>query len=204
MAPPRKLSLPGITAAAIALVDAQGLEALTMRSLGRALGVEAMSLYRYVRNKAALLDAVHDALLAEMAPEIGGEHWEADVRAVAGSFRAMLRAHPNAVPMFATRPARGLHALRQVETGLSILDAAGLPTATALATFQVLFAFVVGHALYTFLPDRDRDRDVDYAALPPAYPHLRTLPAVLATRDLDAEFELGLDMFIAGIRERAR
>ena len=188
-----------ILAAAIELVDRDGLDALTMRRLAERLGVEAMSLYGYVRNKADLLDGIHDALLGQMTPTLDGGDPTEDIRRIARAFREVLRAHPNALPIFATRPARGESSLRQVELGLSVLERMGMPPARALATFQVLFAFVVGHALYTFGKAADAD-EVDYASLPDALAHVRSLPAVLQARDLDAEFELGLETFIAGMQ----
>jgi hypothetical protein len=80
-----------------------------------------------------------------------------------------------------------------------VLERMGMPPAQALATFQVVFAFVVGHALYTFGKAADGE-EIDYATVPEAFPHVRTLATVLPTRDLDSEFELGLETFIAGMQ----
>ncbi len=185
--------------AAIEIVDEHGLEALTMRRLGERLGVEAMSLYGWVRNKADLLDGIHDVLLGRMNPTLGHPDPTEDLRSMARAFREVLRAHPNALPMFATRPARGPSALRQVELGLRVLARMGIPPERSLAIFQIIFAFVVGHALYTFSRADDGD-EVDYAALPEDLAHVRSLAEILPGRELDAEFELGLDTFIAGLK----
>lgn len=198
---PRKLSREKIFEAAIELLDEEGLDALTMRRLGERLGVEAMSLYNHVRNKAELFDGIHDALLGTMHPHFGNFDPAEDMRSLAHAFREMLRAHPNALTIFATRAARGEHALQQVEDGLTVLERMGLPPDRALAIFQVVFAFVVGHALYTFGHAADGD-PIDYASLPETFPHVRRLAYVLPVRNLDAEFELGLETIIAGLRAR--
>src|SRR5947207_14126671 len=87
------LSRERICREALALVDDEGLEALSMRRLGARLGVEAMSLYRHVRNKADLLDALHVAVLADIAPEPSDPHSdEADWRLMLGGMARALRA----------------------------------------------------------------------------------------------------------------
>lgn len=195
----KKLSRDKIVDAAIALVDAEGLDALSMRRLGERLGVEAMSLYRHVGNKAALLDLVHDALLGRLHYSLAGEAWDEDLRRIARAFRALLRDHAAALPMFATRTATGPAGLAHVEAGLSVLARAGIPPAQAMSTFQVIFTYVVGHSLYTYAPP-DAVANVDYGALPPdRFPHLHQI-AQLPGTDADAEFERGLDLLVAGLR----
>ncbi|MCA9705922.1 MAG: TetR/AcrR family transcriptional regulator C-terminal domain-containing protein [Myxococcales bacterium] len=196
---PKKLSRDKILDAAIALVDAEGLEALSMRRLGERLGVEAMSLYRYVGSKAALLDGIHDALLGRMQVEPSEGPWDDAVRRLARAFRALLRDHAAALPVFATRTATGPRALAHVEQGLAVLARAGLPPAEALATFQVIFAFVVGHSMYTFAP-LDGGAEPDYGSLPAdRFPHLHALSRLPPT-DPEAEFERGLELLVQGLR----
>src|SRR6185437_6385691 len=86
---PPSLSRERICREALALVDEEGLEALSMRRLGARLGVEAMSLYRHVRDKRDLLDALHAAVLGDLQPtgEQGGEGW----RAILGGLSRALR-----------------------------------------------------------------------------------------------------------------
>src|SRR5438270_2408762 len=94
--------------AALALVDEEGLDALSMRRLGTRLHVEAMSLYRHVRDKADLLDALHAAVLgdlaAELRPQAGPTDWRELLARLARALRKALLAHPKVVPLFATRP----------------------------------------------------------------------------------------------------
>ncbi len=196
---------PGLTRtivldAAIALVDADGLAALTMRRLGERLGVEAMSLYRHVHNKADLLDGIHDALLGRIVVPPGADDWAADLRALARAFRDVLRDHAQALPLFATRSAVGPQALAQVEAGLQVLTRAGIDPLHALPVFQVVFAFVVGHSSYTYGPTQD-ETVVDYGTLDPdQFPHLQRIPQLAGRLEVDAEFELGLTLLIEGIR----
>lgn len=198
---PRKLSRDKILDAAIELIDTDGLEALTMRRLGERLGVEAMSLYRHVGNKAALLDGVHDALLGRMKVEPTGEAWDEDLRRIARAFRALLAEHARALPMFATRTATGPRALDQVEAGLEVLERTGLSPARAMSTFQVIFAYVVGHSMYTYAPPSAMGGPVDYGSLAAErFPRLRRIAGVRLA-DADEEFERGLDLLIEGLRK---
>src|SRR4051812_17759624 len=105
---PPALSRALVCGEALALVDEEGLEALSMRRLGARLGVEAMSLYRHVRDKADLLDALHTAVLGDLRPVAapGGEGWRALLGGLSRALRDALLRHPNVVSLFATRPVR--------------------------------------------------------------------------------------------------
>src|SRR5207237_7828457 len=92
-----------IAVAAVALIDGEGLDALSMRRLGSALDVEAMSLYRHFPSKAALLEAVVGRLLAELLlPVPGIVPWQESFRTLARDYRRLLLRHPNAIPLLAT------------------------------------------------------------------------------------------------------
>ena len=91
---PAKLSTESILDAALALLDREGAEALTMRRLGGELGVEAMSLYRHVADRAALLEALADRLAAEIEPRDGASDWADALRGFAGDLRRSRAAIP--------------------------------------------------------------------------------------------------------------
>src|SRR5438094_7026697 len=118
------LSRERIAAAAVALIDGEGLDALSMRRLGAELGVEAMSLYRHFPSKAALLEAVVARLLAELpVPAPTTARWQDAFRALARAYRVLLTRHPNAIPLLATpEPAKPVpisvsaHALAPLRT----------------------------------------------------------------------------------------
>ncbi|MCA8925303.1 MAG: TetR/AcrR family transcriptional regulator C-terminal domain-containing protein [Planctomycetes bacterium] len=192
-----------VLAAALALVDEQGLGQLSMRRLGEALGVEAMSLYRYVANKQGLLDGLHEAVLREVVLPEPVEGWEARLRGLTRAFRDALQRHPHTLPLFATRPAVAPASLDLVDAALGILEEAGLPADEQLGALHALVAFVVGvcqaHAAWNDpeLPE------VPYASLPfERYPNLVRLAPQIAAEDPDEEFAQGLELWIAGLRAR--
>src|SRR3954452_5648320 len=99
-----------ILEAALEFADEQGIQSLTMRRLGQALGFEAMSLYNHVANKDDVLDGILDLVLAETEPPSPEEDWVAAIRNSACSVHAALRRHPWAAPLLMSpshvRPAR--------------------------------------------------------------------------------------------------
>src|SRR5918911_507596 len=98
----RPLTRPRILRAALKLIDGEGLDALSMRKLGAALGVEAMALYRHVPSKGALLDGVVELLLEQLElPPAGCESWSDAWLAVARSYRRLAHSHPGAFRLLA-------------------------------------------------------------------------------------------------------
>ncbi|MBB2745346.1 UNVERIFIED_ORG: AcrR family transcriptional regulator [Microbispora rosea subsp. rosea] len=97
------LSREKVLAAALALVDREGIAALSMRRLGSELGVEAMTLYYYVPNKDAVLDGLIDMAVSRVTVEPVGP-WREWLRAFAVAIRRELLAHPALLPLVATRP----------------------------------------------------------------------------------------------------
>lgn len=188
--------------AALAIVDEDGLDALSMRRLGDALGVEAMSLYRHVANKPALLDGVFEAVLRGMVVPPASGRWPDDVRAFALAFRDALIRHPRALPLFASRPAVSEASLEVVDAALGVLVRAGLPIDEALLVFQSVVALVVGHCLAHYGP-AEGVRGVDYGALDRArFPHLRDIGPALEAYGPEDELTVGLELVIAGLAHR--
>jgi AcrR family transcriptional regulator len=203
------ISRERVLKAALAVVDQEGLEAITMRRVGEELGIEAMSLYNHVENKAAILDGIFEIILAELPQIKSGGSWQCVLRARARTFRRTLQAHPNALPLFANRPAVTPAAITHVEEGLVVLREAGFSPGAALSAFQVLAAFVVGHTMQGHRPRGADESHPNYERLSPdAFPRVREAAHTLLTHDLDREFEFGLDALLAGleltIKPRAR
>src|SRR4249920_4005972 len=92
-----KLSRDRIIDTALQIMDDEGLDAVSMRRVGRELGVEAMSLYHHVRDKDDLLMAIRERVLSEFVDPGTDGDWEMRVRRGARSWREVLRAHPNAI-----------------------------------------------------------------------------------------------------------
>lgn len=198
------LSRERILRAALAILDRDGLEAISMRRVGEELGVEAMSLYNHVANKAAILDGIFETILGELPPAIPSTSWQAALRDRAHGLRGVLREHPNALPIFATRPAVTSASLTHVESALDRLRVAGFSTEEALSAFQVLVAFVVGHTVASNsarTPDEDSRPDYDSLS-EEGFPRVREVAGILRSRDLEDEFEFGLDAMILGVEAR--
>ena len=186
----RPLSRRRILDAAIELVDGEGLGALSMRRLGRELGVEAMSLYNHVPNKEALLAGMVEVLIEGLEVPAGGqEGWEEKVRGAFRSYLKIARAHPEVFQLFATRPLGTGEALRIFE----ILRGAGLDLVPALHAFRTLSSYTVGYALAEI-----RGFPLELEGGPRAL----ELAPPLKEVDRDEQFEYGLDLIISGLRQK--
>ncbi len=200
------LSRTRILETALQIADESGLEALSMRRLGIELGVEAMSLYNHVPNKAALLDGMVETILDEMpTPGPGGSSSER-LAEIARALRRALQAHPGALPLFATRPAVTPASLRHVESALGLLRGMGFSPDQSVSALQVLVTFVVGHTLSQVGSARGDDRSSPrYEELSPAeFPHVIEAAKGLATHDGEAEFAFGIDALLIGLRKKSK
>jgi AcrR family transcriptional regulator len=158
--PSTRVPLSGsrIVAAALNFVDEEGLPGLTMRRLGERLHVEAMSLYRYVPGREALLDRMVEQIVAEMhddddvldSPRDG---WQDFLQRLAHGVRRIALAHPKAFPLVASRPAEApwlrppLRSLDWVETFLNGLEQEGFDDASAVGAYRAFTSFLLGHLL---------------------------------------------------------
>jgi AcrR family transcriptional regulator len=146
--PPRRdrgLSRDEIVRAAIAVADAEGPEAISMRRIAREVGAGVMSLYWYVSSKEELLDRMLDAIDAEIeVPEPSGD-WRADLGSFAYRTRAALRRHGWAVEFVGTRPPSGPNDVRNLERLLSLLDGLGVEDVRLImGVFMTVATFVIG------------------------------------------------------------
>ncbi len=190
-----------IAAAAIELIDRDGLAALSMRHLGTALGVEAMSVYRHFANKAALLDAVAESLLAELDLPAPTSEWHDAFREGARAYRALLLRHPNAIPLLATLQLTNPGAARAAGSVMAVLRGIGLDPQTALNVLSAIVSYVVGFAFWeTGTAPFRAEPDREPIAFPPdADPYLVALAPELAKADCTDSFEMGLDLLIGGL-----
>jgi len=143
----KPLSRGRILDTALALVDEEGIDALSMRKLGQALGYEAMSLYNHVANKDDLLDGILDLVLAEMEPPATDGGLPA-IRASALSAHAALKRHPWAAGLLMTptrvRPRR----LEFMDALLGALRTAGFSAETTYHAYHVIDAHIIGFTLW--------------------------------------------------------
>lgn len=198
------LSRERVLRAALSVVDREGLAAVSMRRLGEELGVEAMSLYNHVPHKAAILDGVFEMVLSELPPLRRHGTWKATLRERALALAAVLRAHPAALPLFASRPAVTPASFEHLESALQTLHDAGFSPEDSLAAFQILVAFVVGHTLQAYSPvGPDEESRPAYEALSEeVFPRVRELARVLPGRDVEEELALGVDALLEGLESK--
>ena len=145
--PRQGLSVDEIVEAAIALADAEGLDAVTMRRVAQALGVAPMTLYTYVPGKAELLDLMLDWVYRQMArTEVAEASWRARLEAVAHDNRRLFDAHPWAAAISTTRPPLGPGLMAKYEHELRAFDGTGLDDIERDAALTFLLGFVQASA----------------------------------------------------------
>lgn len=179
-----------IVSAAIDFIDEEGLPGLTMRRLGERLGVEAMSLYRYVPGKEDLLDAVVESLVMLMTED--GEvfreprdGWQDFLQRLAHGVRRLALAHPKIFPLVASRPPEApwlrppLRSIEWVESFLEGLISEGFTDDAAVAGYRAFSSFLLGHLL---LEAATHDADIGPLDViddgSPSYPDLTHAPTV--------------------------
>ncbi len=202
-----------ILRAALHVMDAEGLEAVTMRRLGRELGVEAMSLYNHVKDKEAILDGILEVVMDDFEfPEETGD-WEVDVRAGARAWRRLMIAHPTVIALFAEskHPASSPERLRPMEWAFEMLGRGGLSEVDVVHAFRAFGGYIMGSVLNEVanpVPEmRDRDHHAEHVQLagelpPTEFPNLVRLLPLMAECDAEVDFEFGLDLLIAGLRAK--
>jgi TetR/AcrR family transcriptional regulator, tetracycline repressor protein len=210
-APREPITPERIADAALRVIDAQGIDGLTVRSLAVELGVGTMTLYWYVQNKDEVLELVADRLLADVTfppPEID---WRVSVREGCASVRAALLRHARAVPIIVGRGAFGPNGLRMTEASIAVFRAAGFDPDMAADAYFTISNFVTGFCIFQTSALGFRKRpDLDLQAygqmlrqyvdsLPTAlYPNLHASAERIFGHNLDERFTFGVDCLIAG------
>ncbi len=201
------LSKQRVLQAAVALADEVGIESLSMRKLGEALGVEAMSLYKHVANKDDVLDGIVDIVAGQIAvPTIGGD-WKAAMRERATSAHQVLLQHPWATLLIVSRVNVGPAMLRYLDATIGCLHAAGFSYAMADHAWNAIDNHIYGFTLqklnFPFEPQEYAEAAEAYLHMIPAeeYPYLNGLSQeVIAGRhDGLADFGFGLDLILDGL-----
>lgn len=206
------LTRAAVLIAALRLVDAEGLDALTRRRLGLELGRDAMALYRYAPDRAALLDGIVELVLSELMVPPQGQGWQTQLRRTAHQFRSLAVAHPHVVGLIVTRPlstplaSRSLATLRPLEHLLGVLTEAGFSPAGALRIYRLFIGFLYGHILtelQEIIAEPDETDDLLRLGLHRLplreFPLLRGLASELAGYDGTKELDHGLDVLFAGL-----
>jgi len=208
----------------IAFVDEHGLPALTMRGLGQSLGVEAMSLYRYVNGREDLLDAMVEHLVDrlhldpadEMQPADG---WQGYLQWLAHAVRGLATDHPHVFPLVATRHPSApwlrppLRSLKIVEDFLQALTSRGFGDSAAVAAYRAFSSFLLGHLLLeaashgaSTVPAEEvldeGDAEVPVTEVDPDdFPLTGRLRPLLSEDRDDEEFEIALESLLNRLEE---
>jgi len=189
----------------MALVDREGLAALSTRRLGSELGCEAMSIYHHFPNKAYLMDALVDLMLAQArVPAADEGEWLERLRRAAHGFRAMALMHPKFFPFFAVHRLNTPSGVAFLNGIIGILREAGFSDRDAARYFREIGYYLTGAAL---------DETAGYAKGPSAaepvsneiisanFPHLAAASSYFQPEQFQATFETGLEMLLEGVRQ---
>ncbi|MCW5805254.1 MAG: TetR/AcrR family transcriptional regulator C-terminal domain-containing protein [Deltaproteobacteria bacterium] len=194
---PEGLSHDAICAAALKLIDRDGLAAFSTRKLGRALGCEAMAIYWYYASKEDLLDAVVDRLVAGVGRLAAAptDDWVGVLRAVAHAYRRLAHEHPKAFPLLATRrfATDGTYAF--MERVFELARARGIDDRTTARFYRVVSSYVNGFALHE-LAANPRS-----AQLRKRHARVAAVSAYLEPDHLDEIFAFGLEIQLAALVE---
>jgi AcrR family transcriptional regulator len=207
------LSRERIVRAAVALIERDGIDAVSMRRLAAELAVGTMSLYNHVPNKAALLDAIAEFIMAdiEFATDPDAD-WQDQTRALAHTFRGIARRYPRSVLVVITRQPKSTVGLHPVEIALAAVRKGGFEGQVAVRLVRTFVSFVLGSLINEVgvaeaagagvdAPDK---AELAEALSRAGYLNVRDLLPVLAEHDHDSDFEFGLELLISAVQALPR
>lgn len=205
------LTTQRVVEAAAAVADRRGLAAVSMRNVGKELGVEAMSLYHHVADKASLLNQLADFIVEQIAlPEVS-DPWREAMTLRANSAHTVLYAHPWAIDLIESRPTPGVPLLRHHDRIVGCLMESGFSAALATHAFATIDAYIYGFTLseanLPFTPGDGAEKEFAEQVAPPAdqFPYLsRALNELMSTDSYSyaTEFAYGLELILDGFASR--
>jgi AcrR family transcriptional regulator len=210
---PSRLDRSAVLEAALALVDREGLDGLTMRRLAAEVGVEAMALYRHADSKEGLLDGLVEIVLGKLQIDPEADDWRAQLHSLASDFRQVTLNHPNVLPLIAARPlsvplTRGSQtALRLTEGLFELFARAGFDQQVAVVCHRRVMGWLIGSMLQEQRRLVDNPEETEPALrlglhhLPPQeFPHLRVAALAMAgSTGAEQDLHAGLDALLAGL-----
>jgi AcrR family transcriptional regulator len=212
---PQTLTRQRVLAAAVALADREGIDAVSMRGLGQEVGVEAMSLYTHVRGKDDLLDGMVDAVVGEITVAPTAPDWRASLRRTVLAARVVILRHPWAPRIIETRTRPGPTTLRYLDGVMGILRGGGLSVELTHHAVHIMGSRLLGFTQDLYDDSGDLDPAMTAALveqLAGTHPHVVEMALAvshdggLGGCDDDAEFAVGLDLILDGLemlRDRA-
>jgi TetR/AcrR family tetracycline transcriptional repressor len=214
--PREPLTRDRIVGAALAIIDEDGVDGLSMRRIAARLGVQAMSLYNHVRSKDDILDGVTDFITTDMnMPRRMTGSWEDGIRSIAYAFRQASLRHPHACELVLMRQLSTPTALAPVDTMLAMMLDHGFDEETAVHALRLFISFQIGsllRAVHGSAALTDGDGDGGTAAREAArtayfassgFPAVAKVAPILAVNDHEAEFAFGVELLIAALRQLA-
>lgn len=209
-----RLSRETIVGCAIALADAEGLEAVTIRRLAQEQGVTPMAMYWHFSDKDSLLDGIAESLVASVKlPEPSDDPWDEQLYDILAAFVEAIRPHPAVADLTLRRILSAEPGLALAEQALGLLREAGLPAERAAEVGSFVLCATI--TMVTSSPGRPSTESSDEAreqmlrekraaleALPPArYPNVvASAPALVGCSDSDSYFALNLRVLVQGIK----
>ena len=208
MGRPAKFTRAQLQAAALALVDKNGLSGLSMRALATELGTGAMTLYNYVTQREELEVLVAEAVIAEArwSPR-SHMHWRDEVRDIATAWWGAVRAHPHAIPLILTRRSRSPAMFEVAEAMLRALARSGRTGPQLLIAFRAVSALIMGLAqaelagpLAVQAAESAEATIARFRALPAErFAHLIDIAGAALDSTAESEFGASLDLLLAGL-----
>jgi AcrR family transcriptional regulator len=201
------LSRDRIAAAALTRIDAEGLDALSMRKLGTDLGVEAMSLYNHVRNKDDLLRAVSELLHGKVLHYYDvdpAEAWQDKARVMALAWWRVGNEHPHAFSLIADNPVQGVAGIRVLAECMNIFTDAGFSLDAAVQAFQAAAAWLIGAVTQELGLMRSLVAGEGFAddEVPGELRAVVDFKRMCVGTDSEQRFRNGLEVLLAGVEAR--
>jgi TetR/AcrR family transcriptional regulator, tetracycline repressor protein len=195
------LSIQLIHETALELINRDGLESLSMRSLAKVLSVDPMAIYHHIPNKAALLTGIYEGVIAELFTKLPPKlSWQEQLKHLLRRFRTLATRNPNIFPGLIASSHTSPGIAKAIDAMLGILLESGLPAKITVQTGDAVFAFVTGFVLLELnhiASGTDASAHEIAEAMPLA--NMERLREELRDNQFSESFEYGLQFIIAGI-----
>ncbi|ONM48381.1 TetR/AcrR family transcriptional regulator [Nocardia donostiensis] len=197
---PRSLSNDQLVAATLAVIDRDGLSALTMRAVAKELGMATMGLYRYVSDRQALEVLVVDHVFHSVDLTLPDVDWTDRIRLLLGRVRVAVAKHPAVVPLVLRHRQACTGSLRLIETMLSVLTDGGYGGVDRVIAQRTLIDYLLGFLQNEHYAALSGAGTITMSELSPEdYPHLSRTAADARSVPADEEFRRGLDIVLRGL-----
>jgi TetR/AcrR family tetracycline transcriptional repressor len=207
------IDIDRIVKAALELLDQVGLTGLSMRHLAERLGIQAGTLYWYIRDKQELLSLLAEAICTEIQPPDLTAPWRTQLELLMREYRRVLLAHRDAAHVLAATLPAGAYRLRLVDLSLAAVRAAGFEAWEAMRAGRLLVDYTTGFVQDEYVtaarPTPEATETSYREHLPTIaevsaqeYPSIAALGPYLVDRDGDARYGFGLSLILDGLQQR--